>query len=70
MMDYIPFDFGGWTSPEGRECVVHGKQYGGPILAVKPGPGELTYIRQYCGLCLLAALDHALPPLVKNEEDE
>jgi hypothetical protein len=60
--DYIPFDFGSWKSGAGRECSRHGRQYGGPSFAISPRPGEII-IRRYCGLCLLDALDRAVPPL-------
>lgn len=58
MSDYIPFDLGTWQSDAGRECPRHGRQHGGLAIAVSPRPGE-TITRQYCGLCVLQALERA-----------
>ena len=61
-VDYIPFDFGSWTSATGLRCPAHGLQYGGPAFAFTE-KGLPPQRRQYCGLCLLKMFDAALPPM-------
>lgn len=55
---YIPFDFGPWHDPEEPfVCPKHGRQDGGLSLLVKPRRDAPAIRRDYCGICVLEALD-------------
>ena len=54
---YIPFDFGSWKQHAGMSCARHGKQDGGLAISVRSHRADEPYIRRYCGLCVLDALD-------------
>jgi hypothetical protein len=60
---YFPFDLGSWASTSGRQCPKHGLQQGGLAISVTPHRGAPAVIRNYCGLCVIEALDAVLPQL-------
>ncbi len=64
-MTYIPFDFGSWRAPAGKtvHCKVHGEQHGGMAIEYTPAPGAPSIRCEYCGACVIAALDAAMSPL-------
>jgi hypothetical protein len=63
MSDYHPFDFGSWRARKGQgvNCKVHGEQHGGLAIEFVPAPGEAAIRREYCGHCVIAAMDAAMP---------